>query len=134
MTVRNIRAHQARGPAAAAAHPGPGRLLRPVARRRLEQIRLDAGGGPQPGGHRQGPQRRPAHRDHHRGVHRHRARRRSTPDDLLEQLGIEPDRDDGTGELAEKLGLIELDGDRIRMEMPALLPVAEDVPGAWASR
>ena len=124
MTVRNIRAHQARGLLPPPRIQGRVGYYGPSHRRRLEQIRsmqeeglnlaaiakvLNDG------------QLTAITTELFTGTEP----RRFDPGDLLEQLGIEPDSDDGTAELAEKLGLIELDGDKIRMDMPALLPVAK---------
>jgi DNA-binding transcriptional MerR regulator len=123
MTVRNIRAHQARGLLPPPTIKGRIGYYGPLHRRRLLQIRAmqdeglnlaaiakvvndgqltaltsevftDSG---------------PAWLD---------------PDDLLARLGTGAD-DEVTGRALE-LGLIEVDGDRIRMDMPRLLPLAEE--------
>lgn len=122
MTVRNIRAHQARGLLPPPTIKGRIGYYGPLHRRRLQQIRAmqdeglnlaaiakvvndgqltalttevftDSG---------------PAWFD---------------PDDLLGRLGTSAA--DGTAERAIALGLIVIDGDRIRMDMPSLLPLAE---------
>ncbi|WP_421120848.1 MerR family transcriptional regulator [Aquihabitans daechungensis] len=46
------------------------------------------------------------------------------PDDLLGRLGADPG--DRVAERALELGLIVIDGERIRMDMPRLLPLAEE--------
>lgn len=123
MTVRNIRAHQARGLLPPPTIKGRIGYYGPLHRRRLQQIRAmqeeglnlaaiakvvndgqltavttevftDSG---------------PAWFD---------------PADLLGRLGADPG--DAVTERSLALGLIVIDGDRIRMDMPRLLPLAEE--------
>jgi DNA-binding transcriptional MerR regulator len=123
MTVRNIRAHQARGLLPPPRIQGRVGYYGPAHQRRLEQIRsmqeeglnlaaiakvLNDGQltaittelftGAEPASF--------------------------DPQVLLDRLRVQPG--DGFAERALELGLIEIDGDRIRMEMPGLLPVAEE--------
>ena len=123
MTVRNIRAHQARGLLPAPQIRGRIGYYGPAHRRRLEQIRamqdeglnlaaitkvlndgqltaltteVFTGGDPA----------------------------WFAPDDLLARLGLTIDNPAVVQAL--ELGLITIDGDRIRMDLPALLPIAEE--------
>ncbi|WP_426573649.1 MerR family transcriptional regulator [Aquihabitans sp. McL0605] len=123
MTVRNIRAHQARGLLPPPRIRGRVGYYGPAHRRRLEQIRamqdeglnlaaiakvvndgqltaitteLFAGADPA----------------------------WFAPEELLTRLGIGDG--DVNADRAIELGLIEIDGDRVRMDMPGLLSVAEE--------
>ena len=123
MTVRNIRAHQARGLLPPPTIKGRIGYYGPLHRRRLQQIRAMQDEGLNLAAIAKVvndgqltamttevfAESGPAWFD---------------PDDLLGRLRTTPD--DGVAARAVELGLIVIDGDRIRMDMPALLPLAEE--------
>ena len=123
MTVRNIRAHQARGLLPPPRIQGRVGYYGPSHRRRLEQIRAMQDEGLNLAAIAKvlnDGQLTAITTELFTGTEP----RSFDPEELLGQLGIQPD--DGSADLAFSLGLIEADGDRIRMEMPGLLPVAKE--------
>jgi len=123
MTVRNIRAHQARGLLPPPTIRGRIGYYGPLHVRRLQQIRAMQEEGLNLAAIA-------------KVVNDGRLTELTTevftesgplwldPGDLLERLGAAPD--DGVTERALELGLIEIDGDRVRMDVPRLLPLAEE--------
>ena len=123
MTVRNIRAHQARGLLPPPTIRGRIGYYGPLHVRRLQQIRAMQDEGLNLAAIA-------------KVVNDGRLTELTTevftesgplwldPGELLERLGAAPD--DGVTERALELGLIEIDGDRVRMDVPRLLPLAEE--------
>lgn len=122
MTVRNIRAHQARGLVPPPTIKGRIGYYGPLHRRRLEQIRSMQN---------EGLNLAAIAKVVNDGqltavtteVFTESEPAWFEPGDLLERLGAP---DDAVTARAAELGLIVLDGDRVRMDMPALLPLAEE--------
>jgi DNA-binding transcriptional MerR regulator len=122
MTVRNIRAHQARGLLPPPTIKGRVGYYGPLHRRRLQQIRAMQDEGLNLAAIAKVvndgqltavttevfTEGEPAWFD---------------PEDLLARIGTP---DDAVTARAAELGLIVLDGDRVRMDMPGLLPLAEE--------
>jgi DNA-binding transcriptional MerR regulator len=124
VTVRNIRAHQSRGLLAPPRLVGRTGLYGPAHVRRLEQIRRLQG---------QGLNLAAIARvvDHGRlvdvatGPFTDAAPEYRAPDELLSSLGLTSD--DPAIERAVRMGLITLEPDRIRVEVPRLVDVAEQL-------
>ncbi len=123
MTVRNIRAHQARGLLPPPTIKGRIGYYGSLHRRRLQQIRAM-----QEEGLNLAAIAKVVHDGQLTAV-TSEVFTDSGPawfevDDLLGRLGV--DAGDGVAERAFELGLIVIDGERIRMDMPRLLPLAEE--------
>lgn len=121
MTVRNIRAHQARGLLPPPTIKGRIGYYGPLHRRRLQQIRAM-----QDEGLNLAAIAKVVNDGQLTAVTTEVFSESEPawfePGELLQRLG-EPD--DAVTARAAELGLIVLDGDRVRMDMPSLLPLAE---------
>lgn len=123
MTVRNIRAHQARGLLPPPTIKGRIGYYGPLHQRRLQQIRAMQD---------EGLNLAAIAKVVNDGqltavtteVFTGSAPASFEPEALLARLGAT--LEDGTAERAIELGLIVVDGDRVRMDMPSLLPLAEE--------
>lgn len=122
MTVRNIRAHQARGLLPPPTIKGRIGYYGPLHRRRLQQIRSMQD---------EGLNLAAIAKVVNDGqltavtteVFTDSGPAWFAPDELLKRLGTPPDE---VTARAIELGLIVLDDDRVRMDMPSLLPLAEE--------
>lgn len=124
MTVRNVRAHQARGLLPPPTIRGRVGYYGPAHRRRLEQIRAMQEEGLNLAAIAK------VLNDGQLTAITTESFSSSEPawftaEQLVERLGIQPDEELVRRSL--ELGLIELDGDRIRMDAPVLLTLAEEM-------
>ena len=122
MTVRNIRAHQARGLLPPPTLKGRIGYYGPLHRRRLQQIRAMQDEGLNLAAIAK------VVNDGQLTAVTTEAFTASDPawfaaDELLARLGTPPDE---VTARAMELGLIAVDGDRVRMDLPGLLPLAEE--------